>query len=339
MSVKEAHGKALEFMEKKLVAIYPILAMTIILSIFIYPFEAGTFSEKIATLKDIKWDWLMLIGTPFGVDSGDTLNIPTWFSTALLLVGYIYTFLLNRKYDLMMFLAHVIGVVGYLYFTLNSPLILDQAIQMGVLNAGAVRAFAEMALGISLFMIYEKIKDKKLSIVWQILLSLLELYAIYRLFSLMFFAQVGLDNFRRIVYILIIVLLSFSNVTLFSRLANRRLWYHFGKITPAMCLTHYGIIMLYFRLLNGFKMNSGMWGLKSPFIRSVSAFLVGTSGYGAGMRATPVSCKDAVIYMALVVSISILILLFIAGVGQFYRQADKIGEAEKAYARSNDCRR
>jgi len=317
MSTKEAHGKALDYIKKKLIAIYPILVIVVILSTLVYPMMSAALPEKIEALKNTEWDWLLLIGTPFGFNDGNTLNIPIWFLTPLLVVGYIYTFLLNRKYDLMMFVAPVIGVLGYLYFSLNSTLILDHAIQMGLLNAGMVKAFAEIALGISLFMIYEKITAKKLSVIWQIVLSALELYAIYRLFDLMFFVPISIDNFRRIVYVLIIVLLSFSNVTLLSRLLNRKFWYHFGKITLAMYISHYGLIMLYFRMISKFKIRASILAMSSPFAKAVKRFLENTGGYDASYKPRPISWKDALIYMLLVAVVSILILLFIAGVKRF----------------------
>ena len=317
ISVKDAHGKALEYVKRKCIAIYPILAIVIILGALVYPMMPASLLGRLEVLKNTEWEWLMLIGTPFGFADGNTLIIPMWFLTHLLLGGYIYTYALNRHYDFMMFAAPVIGVLGYIFFALNSSFILDFMIPMGFLNAGMVRAFAEMALGISLFMIYEYITAKKLRLIWQILLSILELYAIYRLFDLMFFVPVSIDNFRRIVYVLIIVLLSFSNITLFSRLLNRKLWHYLGKITLTMFLAHYGLIMVYFRLIMTLKTRLGMLGYKYPFAKSIRLFIDNMGGSSMTSHTSPITWKDALLYMLLVIVVSLLILLVIAGIKRF----------------------
>ena len=317
MTPKEAHGKALDYVKKKFEVIYPILAIVILLGTLVYPMMPATLPQKIEALKNTEWEWLMLVGTPFGFDDGNTLIIPMWFLTQLLLVGYIYTYALSRHFDFMKFAAPVIGIFGYLFFSLNSTFILDFMIPMGAFNAGTVRALAEMALGICMFMIYEKITAKKLHIIWRILLSILELYAIYRLFDLMFFVPISIDNFRRFVYVLIIVLLAFSNVTLLSRLLNRKFWRHFGNLTLTMFLSHYGLIMVYFRLLATMKLKAVLWSVGSPWLKPLQTFFANTGGQGANYRPSPITWKDALIYLLLVIIVSILIQLFIAGVKRF----------------------
>jgi peptidoglycan/LPS O-acetylase OafA/YrhL len=119
--------------------------------------------------------------------------------------------------------------------------------------------------------------------VWTIILTLLQLYAIYRFFTLTINQQVSLDNFRRIVYIMIIILLSFLNKDVLSRLFNNPVSRWLGSISLAMYLCHYPLVDLYFLLLNKAKarFHSG----------AISKFLSDMGGY-RGFNPIPMSWKD-----------------------------------------------
>ena len=199
MTVREAHGMAIDFVKKKLKAIYPILIIVILLGVVVYPAVSAPFLTKLQSLQNTEWELLLLVGTRFGFNNGMTLIIPMWFLTGLIVVGYIYTYAIYKHYDFMMFAAPVIGVLVFVFFSMNSEMILDFDIMMGYLNAGMVRAIAEMSLGVSMFCLYNYLSKKKLGMVWRILLSLLEVYAIYRFFALTLWQPLGMDNFRRII--------------------------------------------------------------------------------------------------------------------------------------------
>jgi uncharacterized membrane protein len=63
-----------------------------------------------------------------------------------------------------------------------------------------------MSLGMTVFFLYEYLSKIRLGTVWRVLLSLLELYAIVRFFALTLGQPIGMDNFRRMPYIMIILL-------------------------------------------------------------------------------------------------------------------------------------
>lgn len=315
-TVREAHAKALDFVKKKLKAIYPILIIVLLLWLVLPSFlQPG--ASKLQMLQNTEWEWLLLVGTPFGLNNNTALNIPMWFLTALIVIGYIYTFVLYKHYDFMMFAAPVIGVLFYVYFALNSTTIFDHAIPMGFLNAGMVRAIAEMSLGVSMFSLYEYLKKKNLGVIWRILLSLLEVYAIYRFFALTLWQPVGLDNFRRLVYVMIIVLLSFLNVTGLTWVFNNRFSRRLGSISLAMYLSHYIMIPTYFKLLQFLKMRLGILSIKSPLAKALREFVQGTGGFDEKFKPIPMTWKDMLIFTILVVAVSILIMLLIAAVKKF----------------------
>lgn len=316
LTPKEAHALAIDFVKKKLKAIYPILVLVIILGFIVYPIilkATGTFwyteSEGgiLGSLMRLEWEWLLMVGTPFGFNDGYAPIIPMWFLTALLVVGYIYTYAIHRHYDFVRFAAPVIGVLGYILFTLNSTDLRDHAIAMGFLNAGTLHAVSEMALGISIFQLYEYLSKKKFNLFWKILLSLFELYAVYRLFSLILWQEVGYDNFRKVVYLMIIILLSFLNVTLLSKVLNRKAAHHLGKISLPMYLCHYQLIPVY---LGGLSAIAQYVRFPWNSSRILEWIVTGTGGNG-GFGMTQMTIKDMILYTVLLIIVSLLVLLII----------------------------
>jgi peptidoglycan/LPS O-acetylase OafA/YrhL len=323
----EARGKALEYVKKKVLPIYPVLLIALILHYFVYPFTVSRFGfgwgmkptllGQLKAFMNSEWEFLFLVNTPFGYNENTTPIVPMWFLTGLLIVGYIYTYLAYRHFDLMKFLAPLLGVLGLTYFTLNSTFILDFYLKMGPFTAGVVRAFTSMAFGMTVFLIYDRVKDIKLHKGWIVLLSILELYAIYRFFALTIHQEISIDNFRRTIYIMIILLMAFLNVTFFARLLNRRIWHYLGKITLTMYLTHFGLVPVYLRLLDITKSKLGIRAYFSPPAKKLLEFLSDMGNMDRSFRLKPMSVKDIIFYLLFVMAAATVIQLFIYAVGRF----------------------
>jgi peptidoglycan/LPS O-acetylase OafA/YrhL len=334
VTVREAHAKAVEFVKNKLKAIYPVLIAVVLLWLVVPSFMPHT--NKLQLAMNTEWEWLFLVGTPFGSLEGNAPLIPLWFLTVLLVVGYIYSYAIYKNYDFVRFAAPAVGILFYIFFALNAEKILDFYIPMGFLNAGMVRGFAEMSFGMSMFYLYEYISRKRLGIVWKLLLTLLELYAIYRYFALTLHAPLGPDNYRRMVYILIIVLLSFLNADFFSKGLSKLgpLWRRAGTLSLTMYMCHIPMVNVYFMLLGSLKMK--LMFQKTPIARSISAFLQGTGGMDAKFKPAPMSWKDMVLFLILVIITAIIITLIIAAVKKliakplYARYKAKLAEKEPA---------
>jgi len=321
---RQAHALALDYLKKKLKAVYPLLAITLVLAIVVFPMAGPTFPvvpsymrpgfweqllEKLGVLLSSEWEWLLMVGTPMGFNNTTASSapiVPLWFLTQLIVVGYMYTFLVNRKYDLMMFAAPLIAVFGYTYFVLNSENILDFYVKMGLFNAGTVRAIAMMAMGLSIYQLYAFLKSRDWSLLRRILLQILEIFAIYRYCALTFNAQVGIDNFRRIPYILIIVLLSFLNVTFLSRLLDRKFMERLGKLSLPMYLIHFPVATVYFL---------GVYTLRrNPFWYKLPVFLQRSGGMSQMGQPIPLSLGDIAMYLPLVIIASLLLHFIVVGI-------------------------
>jgi len=251
LSPKEASAMAAQFIWKKVKAIFPVLVMVLILHIALN----GGYSRKdwLDAALNSEWDLLFMVGTPFGYQNGMCPIVPLWFLTALFIAGYVYCYMLYRNFHFTLFLAPLIGVVLYSYFTLNSSLTLDFYAKMGFLTAGTVKAFAEMALGMSMYRLCSYLQGKKLKPVWGILLTVLMLFAIYRYFALTIKISTGMDNFRRIVYIMIIILLSFLNQDVITGALNNRFSRMLGSISMTMYICHYTLCNLFFNIVSALR--------------------------------------------------------------------------------------
>jgi len=341
LTAQESHKMALDYLKKKLIAIYPVLAMGLVVSLVVIPMipslqfpafgahataQTPGFWERLLyqlrVLVTSDWEWLMMVGTPMGLlQTPDTLDfaapiLPLWFLTPLLVVGYFYTFLIHRKYDLMLFLAPIIAILGHVFFALHTPISLHFSMQMGLFDAATVRAISQMALGITVFQLYDHMVECEWTLLKKILLQVFQLFALWRFFDLTYQAGVGIDNFRRIPYAAIIILLAFLNVTFLSKLLNRKFMEHLGKLTLTMFIIHFPIALAYF---------SFMWRLRFP--PGIGAIFPGGGGYpGIPMflrrtiginefgRPISLSIADIVIYIGATIIVTLLIHLIIHGI-------------------------
>jgi peptidoglycan/LPS O-acetylase OafA/YrhL len=311
MSTKEAHSVAVDFVVKKLKAIMPVVAIVLVLGVLVYPTFPSAFADRLHNLMNSEWEFLLMVGTPFGYNNGATPIVPMWFLTALIVVGYIYTFLIYRWHDFMMFAAPAIGILFYVFFTLNSSLTLDFYIQMGFLNAGFVKAIAEMSFGVTVFLLYDYLSKKNFGTAAKIILTLIELYAIYRFFALTLWQPLGMDNFRRVPYIMIIVGLSFLNKSFFSQLVNRKFWKPLANISLTMYLCHFHLINVYMSAIGSFKMNLAMKQFTSASAKEALEFMSNMGGFDSNYRPIGMSWKDAIAFLILVIAVSTAITLYI----------------------------
>ena len=300
---KEAGARATQFVWKKVKAIFPVIVVTLILH---YAMNGGGFSRS-STLQAIlnsEWDLLFMVGTPFGYANGGCPIVPLWFLTALFVAGYVYTYMLYRNFHFTLFLAPLLGVLLYSFFTLNSSLVLDFYAKMGFLTAGTVKAFAEVALGMSMYHLYAHLRGKKLHPLWEVALTVLMLFAIYRYFALTVKANAGLDNFRRIVYIMIFILLSFLTKDLITSVLNHGFSRFLGSISMTMYVCHYTLCNYYFAVVNALAKNNPTSGFLKGLTGSSA---MGFSSYGGGT----INWSIRITYILFVIVIAVIIHLLV----------------------------
>ena len=315
---REAADRALGFAKNKLKAIVPVVLCWLVIHIFVAP-GMEAFKDKLNFLMNAEWEVLLMVGTPMGFNGGWAPNIPLWFLTSLIVAGYVYTYLMERHYDLMRFLAPVIGLLGVTYFALSTTTVLDHNILVGVLTAGTLKAFSELALGISVFFLYARLREKKPKLWLRLLLGLVELYAVYRLYTLIIGQGAGLANYKRTLYIMILILFSFLRITPLTKVLDNPFSRLLGKLTLAMYVCHYTLITLYFTLLQKVKMALMMKPKAGSWKTALYRFLGDTGGFDQKFKPIPMSWKDVVIYLVLLLVCAALVNLVIFLLGKLFR--------------------
>ena len=312
---KEAADRALAFGKGKFKAILPIVLCWLVLHILVAPGLEGVQS-KLDFLMNAEWEALLMVGTPMGFNNGAAPNIPMWFLTSLLIAGCVYTYLMERHFDLMRFLAPVIGVLGLTFFALKTTTVLDHNIAVGFMTAGTVKAFSEMALGIGLFFLYARLREKEPKLWQSLLLQLVELYVIYRLFSLIIGRPVGLENYKRTLYIMALILFAFLRVTPLTKALDNPLSRLLGKITLAMYICHYTLITLFLSLLQRTKTALILHGKAAGWLYR---FLGNTGGVDRSFKPIPMGWKDIVLYLLGLLATAIVVTLVVWGLGRLFR--------------------
>ena len=317
-SPKAAADRALTYARNKLRAIVPVVLCWLVLHVLVsaaYP----DVKSKLDFIMNAEWEVLLMVGTPMGFSGGFAPNIPLWFLTSLVIAGYVYTYLMERRFDLMRFLAPVIGVLGVTFFALKTTTVLDHNIAVGFMTAGTVKAFSELALGISLFFLYARLREKKPKRWLSLLLGLVELYVLYRLYSLIIGQSAGIANYKRTLYIMALILFAFLRVTPLTKLLDNPFSRLLGKITLAMYVCHYTLITVYFTLLQKVKMALMMKPKAGSWKSALYRFLGNTGGFDQKFKTIPMSWKDVVLYLALMLVTAIVITVLIWAIGRIIR--------------------
>ena len=296
----EACALATNWVWQKVKAIFPVLLITLIVYVLLN--GAGYRRTWLENALNLEWELLFMVGTPFGYGKGFVPIVPLWFLTALFIGGYVYVYLLARNFHFTLYLAPLAGVVLYAYFTLNSALVLDFNVKMGLLTAGTVKAFAEMGLGIALFRLWDRLREREWRLPGRLLLTLLLLFSLYRYFALTVNAAVGFDNFKRIIYIMLILLLAFLNGDWIDRLLNHGFSRFLGGLSMTMYVSHFTFTTLYFMLLTALQKRLP----GSEFLKGLG----GVNSVGAWGGKT-IGWQTRVIYMAFILVIAILLNLLV----------------------------
>lgn len=331
LSSKDAFGQANRFVIQKLKAIFPIMLIALVFHFLVS--SGGHPATALKALMNSEWELLFMVGTPLGYNNGAAPIVPLWFLTQLLVIGYIYTFFISKSYYGMRFAAPAIAVLGYTFFTLNSQNILDFYVPMWIFNAGTVHALSEMAMGIAIFGLYDYMSKKDFKLPVIILMSLIEVYAIIRYGMLTFNAHLALTNFKRITYLMIIILFAFLGKTYLSKALNNPVSKVLGKISLTMYLIHFTVGSLYFAFLMTVKQWAVHNIMKNPMAGAYLMALQDTGGYDMGYRPVPMSFTDALLYMLMVLIISVIFQILLALIKlavRKIRQAAEQGIAKKS---------
>ncbi len=117
-----------------------------------------------------------------------------------------------------------------------------------------------------------------------------------------------------------LILFSFLRVTPLTKALDNPVSRLLGKITLAMYVCHYTLITLYFTLLQKVKMDLIVHSKAGSWQSAVYRFLGDTGGFDQRFRAIPMTWKDAVMYLVLLLLCAIVVTLLISLLGKLIRK-------------------
>ncbi|MDR1589454.1 MAG: acyltransferase family protein [Oscillospiraceae bacterium] len=249
MSFADAGREAWDYARSRIKTVYPTLAAVLI--IFSLILRSGGLAERLRDFMNLEWEALILGGTSFAwgdPESPALFLIVSWFLTDLIISGFFITLFIRMRRDVMRVIAPFAAILLYSLFGHKSfDLYLGHELY-GFLSGGMVRSLAGMFLGLTANILYTKLAAANLGAVKRALLSLVEIYAIYRLFSLGWNQEIGVDNYRILVYIPVIIIFAFTSKTAVSRILDNPVSRLLGGVSLAVYLFHWRFLETFFTL-------------------------------------------------------------------------------------------
>ena len=254
-TIETAARQGLSFVKKKFEKIFFRFALvTFLLIIFVYGTSITDIAKRIMNLE---WDLLFLQNTSLG--RGDSPIGVMWFVSSLVITGYFTVVALYwQKNATKYLLAPIAWLLGYSYFGFQASSLATNMQQFGILSSGTIRGFAGLGLGISTFYLYQHIIRKEVTKKSKILFNIIEWYVLFRIFFLIFEQPANKESFRLLFYFPVLIILSYSKITLLSKILDTKFSKYLGKISLVIFLIHPGVIRLYIRYspeVNRFKVD------------------------------------------------------------------------------------
>jgi peptidoglycan/LPS O-acetylase OafA/YrhL len=303
MSFADAGREAWGYARRRIIKIYPTLAAVLLL--FTLVLHSGGLAERLRELMGLEWEALLLGGTSFAWGDPDNpalFLIVSWFITDLIISGFFMTLFICMRRDVVRVVSPLAAILLYSFFGHNSfDLYLGHELYV-FLSGGMVRAIAGMFLGVTANMLYTKLAAARLGAVKKVLLSLLEIYVIYRLFSLSWNREIGVENYRILVYMPAVVIFSFARVTAVSRALHNPVSRFLGWISLSVYLFHWRFLEYFFIIkMKLWASAKGMMflsrALRVPYMQ-IQRF-VNSAGFDMAMYIICVTVCSALLALAL----------------------------------------
>jgi peptidoglycan/LPS O-acetylase OafA/YrhL len=299
MNFADAGREAWDYARSRIKTVYPTLAAVLV--IFTLILHSGGWVGRLRDFMNLEWEALLLGGTSFAwgdPESPALFLIVSWFLTDLIISGFFMTLFIRMRRDVMRLVAPFAAILLYSLFGHKSFDLYIGHELYGFLSGGMIRAVAGMFLGLTSNILYTKLAAVKLGAVKRALLSLVEIYAIYRLFSLCWNQEIGVDNYRVLVYISAILIFSFTRKTAVSVILNNPVSRFLGGVSLTVYLFHWRFLETFFTIKmkfwasgGGIRLLSGLLG--KPYFQTQQ--LVNSSAF------------DMIMYIACVTICSVIL--------------------------------
>lgn len=256
---REEKINAWHFTFHRIKSLYPCYLLSfLVLFCFIMVQDKASLSTWITNLSQSAWELSFLQIS--GLKGFRLFNYPAWYISAMLIVGYfIYALLeVNEKRFVKLYMP--LAVLGiYCFFSKNAENIdVWGGAKILDISDALMRALAGMSLGGICYCTSHLIKEKQLSRIVRLLLSIGELAAF--LFSIYLMNQKGHTqiDFYIILLLAVGVTLSFSEQTILTKLLSKQFVIWIGKLSYPMFLNQIFVIYLIGAYLKNLSYSTGI---------------------------------------------------------------------------------
>ncbi len=186
-------------------------------------------------IRDNIWELLMVEGFGF---TENLIVGPGWFCSALLISGFfIYLFLSKAEKTYLYCIAPISFFLIFSWMSRNFGN-LNRWLQYDtIICTGTLRGFAEMGLGCICYDICIYLKEK-LGKEFALISFFIELCCTSYIFYVIFWHEVGSDDFICVIFMAILITSFFIGNSMFSKFLNNRYSNFLGKISLAIYLNH-----------------------------------------------------------------------------------------------------
>jgi len=233
----------------KILKLYPHYIFSF-LFLFMYIIIVNGESIKGILVQMLQSTWEVLMLQMSG-GNYTLYNYPTWYISALLIVGYLIYYLLDNYKKIFINLIapfSIIFIYGFYSSKIGTIDVWHQVINLGV-KSGLLRAFAGMCLGCMCYVAYKKIKDIKVSNRVSNMLVIIEVL----IFSVVVLLSIFIDHtqydFILIIFLAIAITISFLENRFVDKILNNKFSIILGKLSYPIYLNHTLIRLIFERYL------------------------------------------------------------------------------------------
>lgn len=238
---------SVNFLLNKLKRLYPDYLLIILIFLFCDIFKDRLFSVKYIFSWLYKSMWELLFLHDFGIPNIYMSVTSTWFLSSLVINSYLIYYLIIKNKDLFVgFIAPITVILIYAYASRRYGSLSIQAEYSGIFYGALLRSWADICMGVLTYNFYsfvdkyleheKNINEQK----YKKIIFLLNFIELYMIISCLYIINIGfkLDDFNIIIPFVVIIVLSFLNVTVISKLLNKKIFKLLGEISYPIYLNH-----------------------------------------------------------------------------------------------------
>lgn len=249
---KKSIGKeTFQFIWKKIKALYPYILVGYILSLIIQTYYSGWGFNRI--LNSL-WNFLLL--KPFGFNNVTMLGQLWYVSYMLFAMLVMYPLLKKYNENFIYILSPVLAIVGigFLVHDYSSINHLDR-IWFGMISTGLIRAFAELNIGMIIYLIHQKLSHVEYTKFAKILFTIIgEAMLVMVVCAVTLLKKPSQFDLIMLLMISVAILIMVSEKTYDFNLMSNKFFAYLGKLSFPIFVNHTFFVSCFYYLpyLKGF---------------------------------------------------------------------------------------